>query len=294
MTLTPVFVRRRATTAEHPVELRFIDMLLIIIATLMLVTIVLSVVSAFNGSGRPDVAPQVATRSAPAAIAEQPYQLTLAVTGGDGEFTWDSTGGALPEGMRLRPDGTIEGTPVREQTSVVGVRVRDGAGRSSEPRELSLTVRPSGAGAAEKTPLRIDSAVSLLDDAVAGRDYVHEFGSDSGVPPHRWAADQLPEGLTLAPDGTLAGRPVHAGTGTFTVTMTDADGGTARQEVRLVVQEEPDSLFWRILGWLLTIFKWLAYLLFVLVAGRLLWEYLMGRPDTYIAGRPGKLRRPGD
>ncbi|GGS45293.1 putative Ig domain-containing protein [Actinokineospora fastidiosa] len=291
MALTPVFVRRRALAAEHPVELRFIDMLLVIIATLMFVTIVLSVVSAFTGSGRPDTAPRIATRSAPSALVGLQYQLTLAVTGGDGDFTWETAAGALPEGLRLRADGVIEGVPAKEETSVVSVRVRDGAGRSSEPRELGLTVRPSSVSGVEQAPLRVTSAVSLLDDAVAGSDYLHRFGADSGLPPYTWSVDALPEGLSLAPDGALAGRPAHAGATTFTVALTDATGTTAHQEVRLIVQEAPESLFWRVLNWFKTIVTWLGYLLLILTFGILTWEYLMGRPETVVPGRRGKLRR---
>jgi hypothetical protein len=243
---TPVFVRRRAAAGEHPVEMRFVDMLLIIIATLMVVTIVLSVVSAFNGNGRVDVAPEVATRSAPAAIVRQAYQLTLAVHGGDGDYTWEKVAGVLPRGLTLdRRSGLIEGKPQRVSTHGISLQVRDGSGRVSAVRELTIRVRPSGAGDAEQAAPRIAAAVTLLDDAVAGRLYEHSFDAAAGTPPYEWDSTELPAGLELAPDGTLVGRPEAGGTSTFTVTMMEAGGAEASQEVRLVVAEESDSLFGR-------------------------------------------------
>jgi hypothetical protein len=286
MTTLPLRIRRR-NTADHPVELRFVDMLLMIIASLMFVTILFSVIS-FFGSGRPDVAPAVATSSVPAALAGQPYQLTLAVKGGDGTYDWQLVAGQLPAGLVLRRDGTIEGTPGELQTSGFSVQVTDGSGRASEARELSLSVRTTGSAAVERVPPRIVSTVMLLDDAVAGQSYEHTFAAESGTPPYRWSSESLPDGLQLTPDGTLAGRP-HEGTSTFVVTMTEAGGTTARQEVRLVVREAPESLFWRILGWLKTAITWVAYLLLVIIVGRALWVGLMGHGDIFIEGKTGLL-----
>jgi hypothetical protein len=288
MTVPMVFRRRRTTVADHPVELRFVDMLLIIIATLMIVTVVLSVVSAITGSGRPDVAPRVATRSAPTAIAGQPYQLTLAVEGGDGDYRWETVGGELPGGLVLRADGVVEGIPTKEETTGVGLRVRDGSDRVSEARELSFAVRPSGDGNVPQPEPRIITSVTLLDDAVAGQMYRHRFTADSGATPYRWRASQLPDGLELAPDGTLAGRPVE-GTSTFAVTMSEAGGATARQEVRLVVREAPDSWFWWLLDLLKTIFMWAGAAVLAIIIGVALWESVMGRQarTVYIEGKPG-------
>jgi hypothetical protein len=289
MTTPLVFRRRRSLAADHPVELRFVDMLLIIIATLMIVTVVLSVVSAITGSGRPDIAPTVTTRSAPTAIAGQPYQLTLAVHGGDGDYKWEKAGGELPTGLTLADDGLVEGTPTRQQTARVGVRVRDGSGRVSEARELTFAVQPSGAGNVTQPKPRIATTVTLLDDAVAGQMYRHKFTADSGTAPYRWRADSpLPKGLQLAPDGTLEGRP-EAGTSTFTVTMTENGGAAARQEIRLVVREAPNSWFWWFLNLLKTIFMWAGLGLILILIAVWLKGLIFGRPprEYYDPGRHG-------
>lgn len=288
---TTVFRRRRVLASDHPVELRFVDMLLIIIATLMIVTVVLSVVSAITGSGRPDVAPRVTSRSAPTAIAGQPYQLTLAVEGGDGDYAWRTVGGEFPAGLTLRDDGVVEGTPTAEQTTGVSVQVRDGSDRVSEAQQLSFTVRSAGDGNVTQPEPRIESAVTLLDDAVAGQVFRHRFTADSGAAPHQWRADALPSGLQLSSDGTLAGRP-EAGTNTFTVTMTDGDGGTAKQEVRLVVAEAPDSWFWWFLNLVKTIVMWAGFGLLMIMIGSGLWGILFGRAAQtfHRPGREGLLK----
>ena len=76
MATVPIFRRGRGRAADHPVELRFVDMLLIVIATLMFVAVVLSVTSAFStrqpGGGRPVAAPQITTDSvAPAGVGSR-------------------------------------------------------------------------------------------------------------------------------------------------------------------------------------------------------------------------------
>ncbi|MGK5529782.1 Ig domain-containing protein [Streptomyces sp. URMC 129] len=259
ITPTPVYTRRRARPGADaaPVELRFVDLLMIVIATLMFLAITLSVVSAFSGSaeneagGTPrNVTPLITTRAAPAAIAGQPYALTLAVEGGDGDYAWQSAGGDLPDGLSLSPDGTVAGTPERAQATRVRVRVTDGSGHVSEVRALDFRVEPSGTENAGQAPPRVVSPRMLLDDATEGEAYRHTFRTDSGAAPYQWESDDLPSGLTLSADGTLTGEP-EAGTSDFTVKVTDANGTTARQEVRMDVAEGPEPLHERLLRWLL-------------------------------------------
>jgi len=75
--------------------------------------------------------------------------------------------------------------------------------------------------------------------------------------------------------------------------MTDGDGGTAEQEVRLVVQEAPDSWFWQLLNLLGTVFMWAGAGLLFIIVGVGLWGILFGRAAKTIhdPGRPGLVRR---
>ncbi|MFS2293352.1 MAG: TRAP transporter large permease subunit, partial [Actinomadura sp.] len=200
---------------------------MIVIATLVFAAVTLSVTSAFSteepGGGRPATAPQITTDSVPSAIVGEEYRLILSVRGGDGAYTWSMPDGALPQGLELDGGGVVHGVPARPQTAQAKVEVTDGAGRTAQ-RDLVFDARPAGrADTAVRAP-RIAPKVTLLDDAVAGRDYRHVFRPDQGDPPYTWRITGAPpRGLRFAPDGTLAGRPAEAETAAFT-----ARGGVHR------------------------------------------------------------------
>ncbi|MWK32792.1 hypothetical protein GEV43_01070 [Actinomadura sp. J1-007] len=178
----------------------------------------------------------------------------------------------------------MRGTPAGAVSTQATVQVTDGAGTSAQ-RDLAFTVRPAGEGAAKAPPPRVASDVSLLG-ARAGREYRHVFKGEGGTPPYTWkVAGEPPKGLGVAPDGTLTGRPKEAGTSTFTVTMADGAGASVRQQVRMDVKPQPESLFWRMLGWLKTVVTWMGYLLVLNVV----YMVLFGAPPT--AGHAGLFGR---
>jgi WD40 repeat protein len=59
---------------------------------------------------------------------------------------------------------------------------------------------------------------------VATNSYYFYFNATGGSPPFTWAVTSgaLPNGVTLAPDGTLSGTPIASGSFAFTVTATDS------------------------------------------------------------------------
>lgn len=274
---TAIFTRRRTDGAGHPVELRFVDMLLIIIATLLFVAVVLSVTSTFTGNGQPNAAPRITTEKAPAAIAGQPYELALSVRGGDGRYTWRARSGALPSGLTLGTDGVVRGRPAHQQQATpLTVEVTDGTGRTSA-QQLAFSVAPHGRAGVRQPPPHVATATTFLDGAVEDRDYRHAFQGDAGRPPYTWAiSGRPPQGLHLAPDGTLAGRPEQAGTTDFTVTMTDSGGTAVHQRVRMTVDKAPTSWFWTVLGWLKIAVTVVGYLL----VASLMWTILFGSPGS--------------
>ncbi|WP_037570446.1 Ig domain-containing protein [Phaeacidiphilus oryzae] len=140
----------RAEGESVPLELRFIDLLMIVIAALLLVAVLLSVVSAHlpahSGSGavaRPPL--RVATAQLPDATAGRSYTLTLAATGGDGTDRWTAAG-PLPAGLRLDGSGVLSGTPSAAGGTSFRVTVADGTGASST-RTLALRVAAAPAAA---------------------------------------------------------------------------------------------------------------------------------------------------
>ncbi len=85
-------------------------------------------------------------------------------------------------------------------------------------------------------PPCITTATPLPNGRV-GSVYGASLEAISTSPPSTFAVTggALPDGLTLAPDGTIAGTPTTPGTFTFTVTVTDADGATGTREFTITV-----------------------------------------------------------
>ena len=85
--------------------------------------------------------------------------------------------------------------------------------------------------------LPVQVATPVLHEAVAGERYEMELLPAFGRRPYRWslAKGTLPNGLALAPDGTIAGTPAAAGTSDFEVQVADASGATVRKTLSLAV-----------------------------------------------------------
>lgn len=64
-----------------------------------------------------------------------------------------------------------------------------------------------------------------------------QYFGRGGVAPYTFKANGLPEGLTLAPDGTLSGTPTKAGTFKIAVTAEGADRHSASKTFEVVVAE---------------------------------------------------------
>ena len=91
--------------------------------------------------------------------------------------------------------------------------------------------------AAQTPPLAVvDQALPPLDKGVEFHILLHANG---GVPPYVWsvASGDLPEGITLSPEGLLAGRPTKAGS--FALTLKVEDSGqpahSINKELQIVV-----------------------------------------------------------
>lgn len=86
----------------------------------------------------------VSTGSLPAARTGRAYAATLRATGGRTPYTWRTTAGSLPAGLRLDPKtGKISGTPRRAGTATFTFQVTDStpARKLTAARKLTLTVR---------------------------------------------------------------------------------------------------------------------------------------------------------
>lgn len=91
--------------------------------------------------------------------------------------------------------------------------------------------------AAQAPPLAIvDEALPPLEAGVEFHILLHASG---GAPPYVWsvASGDLPEGITLTPEGLLAGRPAKPGTSAFTLKVEDSGhpAHTINKEFKAVV-----------------------------------------------------------
>jgi hypothetical protein len=104
-------------------------------------------------------------------------------------------------------------------------------------RLVAIAICFCGLLAAQAPPLAIvDEALLPLDAGVEFHMLVHASG---GVPPYVWsvASGDLPEGITLTPEGLLAGRPAKPEISTFTLKVEDSGrpAHTINKEFKAVV-----------------------------------------------------------
>ncbi len=67
--------------------------------------------------------------------------------------------------------------------------------------------------------------------------YEYQLGVLGGLGPYTWQklSGNLPDGITLTPDGRLVGTPLQSGAFTFTVQVTDSLGNTATLQMTLII-----------------------------------------------------------
>ena len=174
----------------------------------------------------------------PAAIVGDAYSSSMTLSGGEAPLQWEVASGALPGGLTLNPQaGTITGSPSAVSTSEFVIRVSDVRSRSTM-RSCAIAVGPP--------VLRITGS-ELLPDAMLGIAYQQSIPVAGGSTPYTWSllSGSLPDGLTLAANGSLSGTASAPGRSQFTVRVADADGAIATRtmELRVVPAAAPSVSF---------------------------------------------------
>jgi hypothetical protein len=151
------------------------------------------------------------------------YSQSISATGGTAPYSFGVTAGSLPLGLALSPTGLLSGTPTTSGTAGFTVRGTDANGCFAE-RVYSLVVAaapapPPGCPTITLTPATLPSGAIAVP-------YSQTLTASGGATPYSFGltAGALPAGLILSATGTLAGTPTVAGTSSFTIRATDANG----------------------------------------------------------------------
>ncbi|MFE9202147.1 putative Ig domain-containing protein [Micromonospora sp. NPDC007230] len=155
---------------------------------------------------------------------------TFTASGGADPYSLSLRSGALPVGMALASAGTLSGTPTTPGSYSFGVRMTDTHGFYAD-QDITVVIADPATTITSGEPPR----------GTVGEAYSFRFTAtgDSNIKFSVTAGD-LPDGLTLAPDGGLNGTPEAEGSFTFTVKATGT-ASSATDEVTLVIDAAPSS-----------------------------------------------------
>lgn len=160
----------------------------------------------------------------PPAVVGTPYSQTISATGGAPPYTFTVSSGALPPGLTLNATtGVISGTPTTAGQFSFTITATDANGcPGSRAYTLVISVRSNCPFITVNPP--------TLPTPVVGVFYRREISASGGTEPYTFtvSSGSLPPGLDLNPmnrtTALISGTPTSAGTFTFTITATDANG----------------------------------------------------------------------
>jgi uncharacterized repeat protein (TIGR01451 family) len=151
----------------------------------------------------------------PASLGVAYNQAITVLVGSPRPYTFTVSPG-LPDGLTLSPDGVLSGMPHAAGGFSFTVTATDSFGCAAS-RTYTLGVC---------SPLTF--ALPALPPATVGTPYATNLSAFGGTAPYVFTVTDgaLPPGLGLSSAGLLAGTPTQAGSFSFTVTTTDANGCT--------------------------------------------------------------------
>ena len=144
----------------------------------------------------------VVTDRLPAARLENEYAADLEAAGGTSPYTW-CVSGALPPGLSMdAAAGSVQGEPTEAGEFLVGIQASDTQGKTSEVKQVPLTVK--------EVLQPVTDLVAAGSDGKVGLAWVNP--SDSDV-----AEVRVLRRLSVAPADSEDGETVYAGNGDNTV-----------------------------------------------------------------------------
>lgn len=155
-------------------------------------------------------------------LYNQPTAIATA-SGGAAPYSYTIVSGALPAGVTLATNGTLNGTPTAGGTFVFQVKATDSSTGAAAPfsktsANLSLAI---GAPTITLAPTTLASGnVNVL--------YSQTITASGGTSSYTYAltSGTLPTGITLTSAGVLSGTTTQAGSFPITITATDSSTGT--------------------------------------------------------------------
>jgi large repetitive protein len=174
------------------------------------------------------IAVTISPAAVPSGTAGTPYSQTFTASGGQPPYRFSNEVGRLPNGLTLSSGGTLSGTP-SAATVPFEIWVTDADGREAKVLASTTTI----AYALTISP--------TLTPAVINVGYMSAIAVSGGVTPYSCAltTGALPPGVALASDCSFSGIPTSAGSFSFTVTVSDAGGGSGTQVFTLLVAAAP-------------------------------------------------------
>lgn len=166
-----------------------------------------------------------------------PYEFQFEGEEGCLPYTFRHLTGTLPPGLRITPEGELEGTPTEAGTFYFWVELTDNGGPSN-PLCLEAGTPSQGDFTMVVMP---DLAVTTtsLPNGVPGVPYSAQltFSNPEVGWPVIWDVTKgsLPNGLTLSPSGLISGTPTGADLKTFTVRAREPFRRSGEKELTLTV-----------------------------------------------------------
>jgi glycosyl hydrolase family 12/putative Ig domain-containing protein len=165
-------------------------------------------------------------------VAYPPLQIMASDSAPGQTLTFTCNG--LSPGLTLSESGLITGTPTTAGQNLVTVTATDGTGASGTSAPFLYTIAPADVitvanpGAQAVTAGTAFSLQMSATDSASGQTLVY-------------TAAGLPAGLSISAGGLITGTPTTAGTGTVTVTATDAKGAHGSAAFTMTVSAAPSG-----------------------------------------------------
>ena len=172
----------------------------------------------------------ITTTSLPPGTLGGSYTYTLTGKGGTPPYTWSA--GGYPLALSVSPGtGVISGVIQAGGTFVITVVLRDAA-QTTATAQFTLVVGPP--------PVTIAPSSSMPSGVVGViyQGFVFAYGG-TGSYTYSLGGGSLPDGLTLASNGTVYGTPKTPGRFNFSVVATDSAGASASANFSVTIQPAP-------------------------------------------------------